>query len=429
MDMNQSYCSFWPKPAHDIHLSILDVMPEQTFAGQATFVTAGNRLRLLANCVHTTAALELEGNLIDPFLHEAAREILAVAKECSPEDREQLHRVAQYVRGRFNDRELLSDCAKYVEQEVFLFFGPLATWYTKTKERRISFVMGRPDSELRGFVSRVVNEDALTSLVREVSKDQRFALSSKPDICFIDLVFCGGESDLFPKHYAYFLPEHAGYLRSATKKTVVFGNVHCDKFDQISCDIGRQFVHNFCVEASRNQIRRALSVWIRAHDLGHSVLHADTNWRRFSQRDYFWSMACQELWADLIGYSFALHPRTIDAVGLTRNAMTDVLLAEMLRYAAGGPLASPDSMSANWELAWLFDSGAVRVVDGLLSANWETFFDAIKALLVLVARVCLGGDAQAMLSLTKELTPRREMARAIEGAGKVERFQVYSTSL
>jgi hypothetical protein len=140
-------------------------------------------------------------------------------------------------------------------------------------------------------------------------------------------------------------------------------------------------------------------------------------------------MACQELWADLIGYSFALHPRTIDAVGLTRNAMTDVLLAEMLRYAAGGPLASPDSMSANWELAWLFDSGAVRVVDGLLSVDWETFFDAIKALLVLVARVCLGGDAQAMLSLTKELTPRGEMARAIEGAGKVERFQVYSTSL
>lgn len=429
-DMDSSYCSFWPRPVSDIHLSVLDISPERLFTGKLAIVAAGRRLRLLANCLHTIGALGVEGGIVEPLLEEAALEILAIATECPGEEGEQLRRVAQYVRGRFRDRELLPACAGYVEREVFLLFGPLSTWYNKTKERRISFVMGRPDNELCQFISDVVNGERLVAWLRQEYQDQQLRLATPlPQVCFLDLAFCGGESDMFPKHYAYFLPENGGYPKAARKKTVVFENVYKDKFDKISRKIGRHFIHGFAADGTPSGIRNALSAWIRAHDLGHYIQYPGTNWRRLSERDYVWSMACQELLADLVGYSYLLDPGTIDATGLTRRAMTDVLTAEMLRYAAGGPRATPDSMSANWELSWLFDRGALRVVNGMLFMEWEEFYKEIKTFLAATAGACLATDAEEMYRLTGRLTPRDETAGVIASASKVECFQVYSTSL
>jgi hypothetical protein len=94
------------------------------------------------------------------------------------EEGDQLRRIADYVQGRFSERALLSECAGYVEQDVFLLFGPLSTWYNKTRERRISLVMGRPDKELCRFVSDVVNEQRLVSWVRQECRDPLIRLAT-----------------------------------------------------------------------------------------------------------------------------------------------------------------------------------------------------------------------------------------------------------
>jgi hypothetical protein len=157
-------------------------------------------------------------------------------------------------------------------------------------------------------------------------------------------------------------------------------------------------------------------------------MREETNWRTFSKSDYFWSMACQELWADLVAHSFALDPSTIDLVGLTHRAMCDIVIAEMMRYASGGQ-AAPDAMAANWELAWLCDSGALRVKDGTLHLDRTELARSIKSFLAAISSTCLCNQVDGMRRLTSALTPCHEVARIVECAGEIGCLQVYSTSI
>ena len=430
VDLDSSYSTFWPKLNGDIRLALLDIAPEQYFAGKPDLVQAGKRLRLLANALHNLGALGINGSAGQMLLDEAASVIETIADQYRDDEREQLRRMAKYVRGGFIDRELLPICAGYLEREVFLLFGPLATWHSKTKERRISFVMGQPNNELVDFVNRAAAPDGMLKSLQTSCSDQ-LVVRPTPTVCFLDLVFCGGESDLFPKHYAYFLPENAGYPWADCKKTVVFGNVHKHKFDKASSAIGRRFINGFAngfiAESTADSVTKALSVWIRAHDIGHCIMREETNWRKFSKRDYFWSMACQELWADLAAYAFVLEPGTIELVGLTYRSMCDLVLAEMMRYASGGQTA-PDAVAANWELAWLYDSGALRVKDGVLHAERTELSRAIRSLLAAVSS-CLCNQVENMHRLTSALRQAPELERVVENAGEFSCLQIYSTSL
>jgi hypothetical protein len=108
--------------------------------------------------------------------------------------------------------------------------------------------------------------------------------------------------------------------------------------------------------------------------------------------------------------------------------MCEIMLAEMVRYASSGFKAAPDAMAANWELAWLCDSGALRVKDGVLHPDRSKFPGAVASLLSALSATCLREQLDGARRLTTALAPLPELTQLVEAAGAIDCLQIYSTS-
>ena len=80
-----------------------------------------------------------------------------------------------------------------------------------------------------------------------------------------DLIAMGGESNAFPKHFAYFLPEDegAGY-GEVFNKTILFRNVYGLRYEYISKPLGDALLKGYRAEPQRRRARRPRHLDARA---------------------------------------------------------------------------------------------------------------------------------------------------------------------
>ena len=186
-----------------------------------------------------------------------------------------------------------------------------------------------------------------------------------------DLIAMGGESNAFPKHFAYFLPEDegAGY-GEVFNKTILFRNVYGLRYEYISKPLGDALLKGYRPNPSVD-VRNILITWMRGHDIAHAVTTPRVG--RVEPKDVGhepW-YALQEAIADAYGSAMSFTDTWLELAGCTLDDMVAVYLAEALHYLRRHPRNWGDAGAASVELSFLATHGAIDVhPDGTIS--WET---------------------------------------------------------
>jgi hypothetical protein len=186
-----------------------------------------------------------------------------------------------------------------------------------------------------------------------------------------DLIAMGGESNAFPKHFAYFLPEDegAGY-GEVFNKTILFRNVYGLRYQHISKPLGDALLKGYRPNPSVD-VRNVLITWMRGHDIAHAVTTPRVG--RVEPKDVGhepW-YALQEAIADAYGSAMSFTDTWLGLAGCSLDDMVAVYLAEALHYLRRHPRNWGDAGAASVELSFLATHGAIDVhPDGTIS--WET---------------------------------------------------------
>lgn len=107
-------------------------------------------------------------------------------------------------------RELCEKIAQMDEQEMVCYSGAMSTWIGKSKELFYSTFYATPNDNLQ-YVSNVLDENINTCL-EALREDVSPELTCLPFCSYkiVDLFASSGEANLYPKHFAYFMPEDEG---------------------------------------------------------------------------------------------------------------------------------------------------------------------------------------------------------------------------
>ena len=146
------------------------------------------------------------------------------------------------------------------------------------------------DRPLNAVIAAVDTRTAETEAFLRDLVDPRLELQSPPAIKFTRLMFCGGEANLYPKHFAYFLPEDEGIKHAPRKKTLVLVNVYREMYRRVSEPFSRHVVAD-PVEGDPDAIDLQLTLWFRGHDTGHGVRLPETD---------FTAMRCEGRWLSMV---------------------------------------------------------------------------------------------------------------------------------
>lgn len=186
-----------------------------------------------------------------------------------------------------------------------------------------------------------------------------------------DLIAMGGESNAFPKHFAYFLPEDegAGY-GEVFNKTILFRNVYGLRYEYISKPLGDALLKGYRPNPTVD-VRNVLITWMRGHDIAHAVTTPRVG--RVEPKDVGhepW-YALQEAIADAYGSAMSFTDTWLELAGCSLDDMVAVYLYEALHYLRRHPRNWGDAGAASVELSFLATHGAIDVhPDGTIS--WET---------------------------------------------------------
>jgi len=186
-----------------------------------------------------------------------------------------------------------------------------------------------------------------------------------------DLIAMGGESNAFPKHFAYFLPEDegAGY-GEVFNKTILFRNVYGLRYEYISKPLGNALLKGYRPNPSVD-VRDVLITWMRGHDIAHAVTTPRVGRVEPDDVGHEPWYALQEAIADAYGSAMSFTDTWLKLAGCSLDDMVAVYLAEALHYLRRHPRNWGDAGAASVELSFLATHGAIDVhPDGTIS--WET---------------------------------------------------------
>lgn len=366
----------WPE--RDVH-ALTSVDLEPTVPGDVAPLV--DKLRQLAALGDALRALQgLDGSFTNS---DHARELaaasadlmleLADADVVSDEQADIVRRRAQALRELQHDQSIAhTEAALTDPQTLTVIAGPVCTFRNKTRTPLHSVVaatahpvgdelIAKIDASAQEILAKV-NERTGTGDVRV---DSVFAMQ------ITDLIAMGGESNAFPKHFAYFLPEDegAGY-GPEFNKTILFRNVYGLRYEHISKPLGDRILKGHKPAADVN-IPWALITWMRGHDIAHGVTtpRAGKVGPKDVGHEPWYSL--QEAIADAYGTCMAFTPEWLEFAGCTADDMAAIYLAEALHYIRRGPWNWSDAGAAHVELAFLAGNGYIDVdADGTIT--WET---------------------------------------------------------
>ncbi|CAM3474045.1 hypothetical protein BZK31_27340 [Pseudomonas floridensis] len=352
---------FWPKRKQHT-LRVLQLDTPENFS--AKLIGSLNQLVRQANLVRELErAGEKDSALVQTILVTIANDLARASGQLTdPASRDAMGLIAEGLMGSIWVKDTGAQLAALDEQELVSYVGPLSTWLGKSRETGFSAFFGTPNPGLQA-VSDVVDhyhERSVANLARQLGAELRRLPACSYKI--IDLIAIGGEADTFPKHFAYFMPEDQGIKYSPVKRTIVFANTYLSLFQQISRE--QQGIFGWTdddLPADRDMARYLMS-WFRGHDLGHSIVLPETDYRRLSGHDRWGSMVAQEAVADVFGFLLALSPDVADSLELEPDKMVRLYVLELFRYLRRGPAQFPDAGAAYAQLKMLEDAEVLTVI-------------------------------------------------------------------
>ncbi|MGY3621896.1 hypothetical protein [Bradyrhizobium sp. USDA 10063] len=289
------------------------------------------------------------------------------------------------------------------ETKLISLSGDLHTWHNKSTEVFHSAFFASVDQRYDRLVADLDGQlDALTRYIR-ATVNPRLIVRAPPLFKVGNLIFCGGEANRYPKHFAYFLPEDEGIKRAKKKKTVVFSNVYSAIYHGVSEPFGSSAL---MIEGDDRQMT-ALSVedhlicWFRGHDIGHGVVLPETDFRVLGQQGRGASMMLQEVLADLFGLVMVSDGPWTGMANLRGDVAVKVFLNEMLRYVRRGETYFPDAEAAFLELSFLELNGFVHVDFDRrkIMTSVERVLSGVRQLLALLTKTALANDVEGTKSI------------------------------
>ena len=324
----------------------------------------------------------------------------------SDEQAEIIRRRATALTELTRDETIAHDEAALVTpQNLTVMAGPICTFRNKTRTPLHSVVIAtahaKGDELIAGLdasaeaVLQEVNGHAGTN---DVTSDSPFAM------LITDLITMGGESNAFPKHFCYFLPEDEGAgFGEKSNKTILFRNVYGLRYEKISVPLGDALLNGHKPSPDVDP-RDILITWMRGHDIAHAVTtpRAGKVGPKEVGHEPWYSL--QEAIADAFGTAMALTPTWLNLAGCDADDMIAVYLAEALHYCRRGPWNWSDAGAAHVELAFLAKNGYLDVAeDGTISWETERVTAGIHALCAkLESDVVSAPDAQTVQNLLDE---------------------------
>jgi hypothetical protein len=366
----------WPE--RDIHaLTSVDLAPRVPKNVEPLLP----QLRQLAALGDALRALQtLDGSFVhEPHartLAEASAKLMeeiAASDAVSEAQTDMLRRRASALAELRHDTAIAHDeAALTTPQNLTVIAGPMCTFRNKTRTPLHSVVACTAHQEGDELIAAL--DASSTTVLQEVN-----GYCGTPDVTVggifamqvTDLIAMGGESNAFPKHFAYFLPEDegAGY-GEVFNKTILFRNVYGLRYDYISKPLGNALLKGYRPNPSVD-VRNVLITWMRGHDIAHAVTTPRVG--RVGPKDVghepWYSL--QEAIADAYGSAMSFTDTWLGLAGCTLDDMVAVYLAEALHYLRRGPWNWGDAGAASVELSFLATHGAIDVApDGTIA--WET---------------------------------------------------------
>jgi len=264
------------------------------------------------------------------------------------------------------------EAAQTTPQNLSVIAGPMCTFRNKTRTPLHSVVACSAHEHGDRLIAAL---DASSAAVLEEVN----GYTGTPDVTVggifamqvTDLIAMGGESNAFPKHFAYFLPEDegAGY-GEVFNKTILFRNVYGLRYEYISKPLGDALLKGHKPGADVD-VRNILITWMRGHDIAHAVTTPRVG--RVGPKDVghepWYSL--QEAIADAYGSAMSFTDTWLRLAGCSLDDMVAVYLAEALHYLRRHPDNWGDAGAACVELSFLAKNGAIDVhPDGTIA--WET---------------------------------------------------------
>jgi hypothetical protein len=281
-------------------------------------------------------------------------------------------RAAALVELRHDTAIAHEEAAQTTPQNLTVIAGPMCTFRNKTRTPLHSVVTCTAHEQGDRLIAAL--DASSGTVLQEVN-----GYCGTPDVTVggmfamqvTDLIAMGGESNAFPKHFAYFLPEDegAGY-GEVFNKTILFRNVYGLRYQFISKPLGDALLKGYRPNPSVD-VRNVLITWMRGHDIAHAVTTPRVG--RVEPEDVGhepW-YALQEAIADAYGSAMSFTDTWLELAGCSLDDMVAVYLAEALHYLRRHPRNWGDAGAASVELSFLATHGAIDVhTDGTIS--WES---------------------------------------------------------
>ncbi|AEJ43729.1 hypothetical protein [Alicyclobacillus acidocaldarius] len=342
------------------------------------------KLSRLANAIRALENLpdELSEQVIHQMRLSASVEIMHLAQHIKDAgDRKQLERLAGALSGVNDEKTVYTEMSEYMERELFLLLGKLSTWIKKSTQYFHSFLAAIPDerrTQMIAMADAAFSDSILPSLRRHTHSE--LGISSIPLYLVCNLIACGGEASRFPKHFSYFLPEDQNVKRARIKKTVVFANLYKHRFEMVTIPLYRRFIVGL-TDISKLDLETAtdaLVMWLRGHDIGHSIVLPTTSYKVVGQVGRWNSMSLQEAIADSYGILLSTSAEWSALSKCSSDVLASLFLAELLRYLRKGPYWFPDSSAALMELSFLVKNRYVLIDQDLkLRADSQTLLNGM----------------------------------------------------
>ena len=366
----------WPE--RDIHaLTSVDLDP-QVPADVEPLLPQLRQLAALGDALRALQALD------GSFVNEGhARQLAAASARLmeeiadsgavSPEQADLIRRRAAALTELRHDVQIAYDEACLTApQNLSVIAGPVCTFRNKTRTPLHSVVISAAHARGNELIAGLdATSDAAIAEVNGIAGTHDVTADSPFAMQITDLIAMGGESNAFPKHFCYFLPEDegAGFGKDGNK-TILFRNVYGLRYEKISKPLGEALLRGH-KPAEGVDVRDVLITWMRGHDIAHAVTTPRAGQVGPKEVGHEPWYSLQEAIADAFGTAMSFTPQWLELAGCSLDDMVAVYLAEALHYLRRGPWNWGDAGAGCVELSFLAGNGFVDV-DAEGAITWET---------------------------------------------------------
>lgn len=352
--------------------------------------------------IHSLEKLTEHGELKKTITHSVADSLDKATEWLECEDSILSLRLRSKMLREGASRDVHEELVGLNEQELISVCGPLGTWLGKSRKLFHSALFAIPDKKINIMIKKVDRSHLECQRFLRTLVHPKLIVQTPPLINFANLMFCSGEADLYPKHYAYFLPEDEGVKKMPSKKTLVFINVYSQMYSLISKKFSENIIQSSVDGASNDDVKNQLALWFRGHDTGHGVQLPETNYKAMRCRGHWLSMVLQETIADVFGFILSTSRPWVEiSVRSDLRLASDIFVQEMLRYLCRGGDDFPDAGATLIQMSFLCQNGFIELDFNTIQIKYDPdrLYDGMVVLAKYLTENVLSNDTGRITDL------------------------------